>query len=506
MHQKPTQLNIQKVRKPRPTLTCERPLPKVTTMQPISPVEVKFGTDLSPCNLDTCEETVLELSTVESSAKLVTLNESASSLAQMGLRFLPPQVERKIKHAGGKLNLMVVGRPGCGKKTFINTLFGTDLLPVIGKSPVGTTMDHYEIKVRENRFDLGLTIFGAPHYAASIDNLFAWLPIKSFIESQYRLYLFQSEQPDRLMRSDTRVHCCLYFISPSATSRMSPLDIVALKELSTCVNIIPVIPKCDTIDKIGLESFKNMIRQTLIDNSIQACDLIENNDYPTDHPLRKPIASFVPFAVIGSNERHYNHHGDLVRGRKYKWGLAEVENDDHCDFMQMRHLLMGEYLLDLVETTETFYLKYRQDCLQARWEAASENKDVDKLNGIAQYFRYTRVSHRDMDAPTSVSKAIFDEKVRQLNVKRDEIIASYERRFKSWRRALVLKQTTLNQDVEREHQRMIDLEADVRELHLLRRNASEARLSTADRNENGDEFELVEPKKLATLQRFATTL
>lgn len=47
----------------------------------------------------------------------------------------------------------------------------------------------------------------------------------------------------------------------------------------------------------------------------------------------------VPFAVIGSNAV-LEVRSRKVRGRLYPWGVVEVENPDHCDFIKLRTMLM----------------------------------------------------------------------------------------------------------------------------------------------------------------------
>lgn len=47
----------------------------------------------------------------------------------------------------------------------------------------------------------------------------------------------------------------------------------------------------------------------------------------------------VPFAVVGSSES-FEVNGKKVRGRRYPWGVVEVENPDHCDFIKLRTMLM----------------------------------------------------------------------------------------------------------------------------------------------------------------------
>ena len=47
----------------------------------------------------------------------------------------------------------------------------------------------------------------------------------------------------------------------------------------------------------------------------------------------------VPFAVIGSNTV-IEVKSRRVRGRMYPWGVVEVENPEHCDFIKLRAMLM----------------------------------------------------------------------------------------------------------------------------------------------------------------------
>lgn len=47
----------------------------------------------------------------------------------------------------------------------------------------------------------------------------------------------------------------------------------------------------------------------------------------------------MPFAVVGSSQI-IEVKGRKVRGRMYPWGVVEVENPDHCDFIKLRTMLM----------------------------------------------------------------------------------------------------------------------------------------------------------------------
>lgn len=69
--------------------------------------------------------------------------------------------------------------------------------------------------------------------------------------------------------------------------------------------------------------------------------------------------------MIGSEEI-VTVNGKPVRGRQYAWGVAEVENDNHCDFKKLRSLLLRSHLLDLINTTEQeHYENFRDQKLAA---------------------------------------------------------------------------------------------------------------------------------------------
>ena len=54
---------------------------------------------------------------------------------------------------------------------------------------------------------------------------------------------------------DSRVHACLYFITPNGHGLKS-IDLVCMKKLDSKVNIIPIIAKADTVNKAELTNFK----------------------------------------------------------------------------------------------------------------------------------------------------------------------------------------------------------------------------------------------------------
>lgn len=76
--------------------------------------------------------------------------------------------------------------------------------------------------------------------------------------------------------------------------------------------------------------------------------------------------SKVPFAVVGANAEVATADGRKVRGRRYPWGVIEVDNEEHCDFVKLRQMLIRTHMEELKEhTNNSLYEHYRSDKLQA---------------------------------------------------------------------------------------------------------------------------------------------
>ena len=70
----------------------------------------------------------------------------------------------------------------------------------------------------------------------------------------------------------------------------------------------------------------------------------------------------IPFAVCGANAM-VEVAGKKVRGRLYPWGVVEVENPEHCDFVKLRSMLIT-HMQDLQEVThDVHYENFRSEQL-----------------------------------------------------------------------------------------------------------------------------------------------
>eukprot|EP00045_Choanoeca_perplexa_P005613 m.47284 g.47284 ORF g.47284 m.47284 type:complete len:395 (-) comp13214_c0_seq1:353-1537(-) len=280
----------------------------------------------------------------------------------VGFETIGEQVQRKLLKRGFEFNVMVVGESGLGKSTLLDTLFNSKVSRRTaseegGLDPLPQTVgiDSITHVMSENGYRMKLTITDTPGFGDQVDNSGCWQPLHDFIEAQHSAFLDAELAVVRDPNTpDTRVHACLYFIPPTGHS-LSPLDAEAMQQLQGVVNIIPVIAKADTFTPEELAHFKQRIRADLEHHKIKTYP--EANNGQATHPS-------VPFAVVGHNYEN-SAEGERVRYRKTRFGLIDVENKEHSDFVALREMLMMTHLQDLIETTSrVHYENYRRNNLE----------------------------------------------------------------------------------------------------------------------------------------------
>jgi septin 7 len=68
--------------------------------------------------------------------------------------------------------------------------------------------------------------------------------------------------------------------------------------------------------------------------------------------------------VVGSDHVVQTPDGRQVRGRSYPWGVIEVDNEEHCDFVKLRQMLVRTYMEELREyTNDVLYENWRTEKL-----------------------------------------------------------------------------------------------------------------------------------------------
>lgn len=275
----------------------------------------------------------------------------------VGFATLPDQVYRKSVRRGFEFTLMVVGESGLGKSTLINSLFLTDLYSEDHPGPSNRVkktvqVEQSKAEVKEGGVHLLLTIVDTPGFGDAVDNTTCMQPVTDHIDRKFDDYLNAESRVNRRPLPDNRVHCCLYFIAPSGHG-LKPLDVLFMKQLHEKVNIIPLIAKADTLTPEECQHFKKQIMEEIQENGIKIYNFPKTEDEEAMKMIEK-IQDCLPLAVVGSNTI-MEVNGKRVRGRQYPWGVAEVENSQHCDFLLLRTLLFRTHMQDLKDVTNNVH-------------------------------------------------------------------------------------------------------------------------------------------------------
>nr|XP_054112052.1 septin-4 isoform X2 [Callithrix jacchus] len=320
--------------------------------------------------------------------KLDPCDSSEDDKEYVGFATLPNQVHRKSMKKGLDFTLMVAGESGLGKSTLVNSLFLTDLYrdrKLLGaEERIMQTVEitKHAVDIEEKGVRLRLTIVDTPGFGDAVNNTECWKPVAEYIDQQFEQYFRDESGLNRKNIQDNRVHCCLYFISPFGHG-LRPLDVEFMKALHQRVNIVPILAKADTLTPPEVDCKKRKIREEIECFGIKIyqfpdCDSDEDEDFKLQNQALKES---IPFAVIGSNTV-VEARGRRVQGRLYPWGIVEVENPGHCDFVKLRTMLVRTHMQDLKDVTrETHYENYRAQCIQSITRLVKErNRKVRSRN------------------------------------------------------------------------------------------------------------------------------
>ncbi|XP_018967057.1 septin-5 isoform X1 [Cyprinus carpio] len=323
-------------------------------------------------------------------SRAVKSAEDAEEKEYVGFATLPNQVHRKSVKKGFDFTLMVAGESGLGKSTLINSLFLTDLYKdrkllnaeecILCLERISQTVEiiKHTVDIEEKGVKLKLTIIDTPGFGDAVNNTESWKAITDYIDQQFEQYFRDESGLNRKNIQDNRVHCCLYFIPPFGHG-LRPVDVEFMKALQDKVNVVPLISKADCLTPAEMRKMKDRVREEIEKFGIKVyqfpdCDSDEDEEFKQQD---RELKESTPFAVIGSNTI-VEVKGQRVRGRLYPWGIVEVENQSHCDFVKLRNMLIRSHMHDLKDITcDVHYENYRAQCIQQMTSKLTQDNRVE---------------------------------------------------------------------------------------------------------------------------------
>ncbi|KAJ5223035.1 uncharacterized protein N7469_009275 [Penicillium citrinum] len=353
----------------------------------------------------------------------------------VGFANLPNQWHRKSVRKGFNFNVMVVNP--VSESQLSSTLCSTPLStppkertgPNADIIPKTVSIQSTSADIEENGVRLRLSVIDTPGFGDFVNNDDSWRPIVENIEQRFDTYLEAENKVNRSNIVDNRIHACVYFIQPTGHS-LKPLDIEVMRRLHTKVNLIPVIAKADTLTDEEIAAFKERITADIEHHSIH---IFEGPRYELDDEEtiaeNNEIMSKVPFAVVGANSEVTAADGRKVRGRSYPWGTIEVDNEEHCDFVKLRQMLIRTHMEELKEHTNNFlYENYRSDKL-TQMGVAQDPSVFKEVNPAVKQEEERALHEQKLSKMEAEMKMVFQQKVSEkeskLKQSEDELYARH---------------------------------------------------------------------------------
>ncbi|ODQ65700.1 Septin [Nadsonia fulvescens var. elongata DSM 6958] len=299
---------------------------------------------------------------------------------------------------GIQFSIMVCGAAGAGRSTFINTLCGAPVLTTTSKSTHSPSQAHrepgiaivpkaIELEDVEDGTKVSLCVVDTPGFGDNIDNEMAFSEILGYLEQQYDEVLAEETRIRRNPKfKDNRVHVLLYFIEPTGHG-LKELDVELMKRLSERVNTIPCIGRSDSLTPSELARSKQLIREDIQHYRIPIYDFPSDPEYDDEETIQENMSlrALLPFSIVAS-EQYFETgrqgiNGGRVLARQYPWGLVEVENPNHSDFLALKSALLGSHIMELKSLThDILYENYRTERLSTPRMGGSASESVRYQN------------------------------------------------------------------------------------------------------------------------------
>lgn len=221
-----------------------------------------------------------------------------------------------------------------------------------------------------------------------------------------------------------------------------------MKRLAPRVNVIPVIGRADSLTPAELAESKKLVMEDIEHYRIPVYNFpydIEEDDEDTVEENAE-LRGLMPFAIVGS-EDIIEIGGRKVRARQYPWGVVEVDNPRHSDFLAIRSALLHSHLADLKEITHDFlYENYRTEKLSKSVEGGTGTYVfLDPVPLVSGPLTTSSDSSMNPEDLASQSVRLKEEQLRREEEKLREIEVKVQREINEKRQELLARESQLRE-------------------------------------------------------------
>jgi septin family protein len=251
--------------------------------------------------------------------------------------------------------------------------------PINHDSPIKV----YEtVDVDTNFGKAALTLIDTPGLPYNMEQSNQLNTVMAYIEAQFEALLIEELKVKRNPKSsDTLVHAVLYLLPPMLP--FHPVDLAAIQALSTRVNVIPLLAHADSITSRQLQTLKENLFARLqegmnllefLNQEVEEGEEVDQEDEEEYLHLATQMRNALPYTIIGaefpidgdSSSVYLEQDGKKILGRQYKWGIVNVDDEQHCELYQVKHLLFDFSFPALrAHTRDVLYEFYRTERLMA---------------------------------------------------------------------------------------------------------------------------------------------
>ncbi|XBW38320.1 hypothetical protein QEN19_003909 [Hanseniaspora menglaensis] len=289
-------------------------------------------------------------------------------------------------------NILIIGKPGSGRSTLINSLCGRNIVQSSSMSnkqssyedlekDVPVSLRHELVELEDdNGVKIQLNLTDSLHLNNNINAQSDIELINNFITNQFDDVLLEENRLKRNPRfKDSRIHVCLYLIEPTGHG-LKEFDVEFIKKIGERCNVVPLLVKADTMTADELKLNKKLVIDDIKYHDLPVFNFndLSNGDDDEEDDYNEYLNTILPFSVIGSNEI-YKFDNEEVRGRKYDYYengnlIIDIEDSTKSDFVTLRNVLFISHLNDFKEYThEVLYERYRTETLSGNIAGSQVN-------------------------------------------------------------------------------------------------------------------------------------